>query len=35
MQSNIIKKKVDDFLKFSKEKGEIFLFIHDYYVFSE
>ena len=35
MQNEIKKEKVDDFLKFAKEKEEIFLFIHRFYAFSE
>ena len=35
MQSDIKKQKVNDFLKFTKEKEEIFIFIHDFYAFSE
>ena len=33
MQSDIKKEK--DFLRFAKENEEIFLFIHDFYAFSE
>ena len=35
MQSDIKKEKVNDFLRFAKENEEIFLFIHDFYAFSE